>query len=380
MKKEIAWAFFFTIIIFLLNYFLRTMLLYSLTEWESVYQIHQSEIPFRLRPFTNLTLYYLVNFFSLSISKAFIIHQYLLLFLFFVSLVFYFKILSFSQAQRILGLTITAFSFPILCLHFIPNYTWDNLWMYIGLIWFGYFIIKQNYYVASLFLLFSAFSHESALFVTIGFYFFRNKSKSQLNWILPSLIPVVGYLIFRTIVYPDVMTERFSHIIGNFENTDATRQTIFSIIVSFGWMWAVMVWGVWKRNKLNQLVKSFLFSSLFASIVTILIVLFVGKARETRLLYTPFLFLIPLVLFLLNDFFDSLWRVYLRIGKIRFCMLSLMILIISILLTISIFPSFSYLPMIDFHRVYFALNLFVVLLALLSMGIIKRLEKKHILT
>ena len=369
MKKEYIYAFFFTLLIFILNYFLRTMLQFTPAEWQQVYSLHLSDIPFKFRPLTNGAIYFLVNYFSLSIATSFVLHQYVLLFVFFISFAYYLRALQYSQTERIVGLFITALSYPILCVHFIPNYTWDNLWLYIGLIWFGYFLAKRQFYLASLFLLFSTISHESALFVTIAFYFFRDKSKSQLHWLIPASIPAFSYLVFRLFFYPHVMTGRFTHVIGNFENVAATRQTFYSIFVSFGWMWVVLIWGYIYRKKLQKqfkLFEPFLYSSLFTAIITICTVIFVGKTRETRLFYTPFLFIIPFVLSVSSDFFSSFVRMYTQKSKLINYIVIMCVLSLTVFVSVYIFPTFSFLPMIDFHRVYFAINLSVVCIALLT--------------
>ena len=369
MRKDILYSLLLTVIIFLLNFSLRTMIYFDGETITSSYYLHLTEFPFKLRPFTNMSMFFLTKCFNISLYHSFIIHQYILLSAFFISFAYFLKTINFELKERLIGLSITAFLFPILCIHFVPVFSWDDIWAYICIVWFLNFIIKDNFYTASLFLAVSMVSRESMVLVLPAYYIFRNKDRSNIKWLIPMILPVFIYGLIRCLFFPEVLEGRLTRFMVNFEDIDTVRQTIYSLFVSFGWMWTVLLLGA-KNSSLipaqNKLSEKFRTSAIIVSILTIIIVLNTALARETRLLFTPFIFIIPFVLLQLAWYQKKFYDVLKRMKKSMSIIMILGILLFSILFSVYVFPSFKYLPMIDFHRVYFAVNLSVSILLVMS--------------
>lgn len=370
MRKEILYSLLLTVIIFLVNYSLRTMIYFEGGAITSSYYLHLTEFPFKIRPFTNFSIYVITKYLNISLLYSFILHQYLLLTVFFVSFAYFLRSIHFSSKERIIGLSITAFLFPILCIHFVPVYSWDDIWSYIFIVWFLYYIIKDKYYMASLFLILAMISRESMALVLPAFYIFRNPKKLNYNWIFPTVFPLIIYGILRILFFPELLEGRLTRFIVNFNDLNAVRQSIFSLFVSFGWMWVVLCLGV--KNKIQDVETKKQFqkmrkTAIIVSFITIIIVLNTALVRETRLLFTPFIFIIPFVLSQLSWYLKSFRENFKRFKWNISIFFILTLFLTSILFTVFIFPSFSFLPMIDFHRIYFALNLTIsILLIILS--------------
>ena len=349
MKKEIALSFLLTLFVLVLNVFLRTMVNISNDSITGSYYLHQSVYPFLLRPFTSMTMFYL-NEINFSFYAGFVFHQYLLLFATFVSFTILLKEFRFTDRERILGLWITALSFPVLCIHFIPVYSWDDIWAYLSVIWMFYFIKKNNLYLASILFFFSLVSRESLVLLFPLFFFFRDTSKSPISWLLPMLLPILLYSGIRISFFPGLLEGRFTRLPVNLEDANAIRQSIYSLFISFGWMWAFLL--IPNKNQSAE-EKKLYYSALVVSLLTIVVVLNTALVREVRLLFTPFVVLIPLAIMRFRQIIPKL-KHYLTI---QYMSRVLLLFIICVILTVMLFPSFSYLPMIDFHRVLFALHL-----------------------
>ncbi|KAA3631761.1 MAG: hypothetical protein DWP97_12390 [Calditrichaeota bacterium] len=349
MKKEIALSFLLTLLVFCLNYFLRTMIYHAEDIITGTYYYHQTAYPFKLRPFTSMAMFYL-NEMHLSFLWSFIVHQYGLLFLFFISITRLLKQFELTQTDRIIGLFITALTFPILCIHFVPVYSYDDIWAYLCVVWMFYFIIKDKFYIAALFWMISLISRESMVLLFPLFFIYRNKSKSIFSWCIPMMLPVFFYSSARIFFFPEVLEGRFTRLIVNFENADTIRQTIYSLFISFGWLWAFII--VPFKNQSDEDKKLYL-SAIVISLLTIVVVLNTALVREVRLLFTPFVVIIPYVLMRFRQVIPKM-KSYMTLQYISRVIL---LFIVSVILTVILFPSFTYLPMIDFHRVLFAMHL-----------------------
>jgi hypothetical protein len=367
--KLILHALFLTVLILLVNMNLRTQLAEDEAMWQNRLELHQGNPPFSLRPFTSAVTGFLSEQYGLSLRDAFVVGQYPLVFALLWSFALFLKRLMFSIRQQLYGMWALALSFPILCVHFIPNFSYDDLWAYIGLVWMAYCLVAGRLFLASACLLFAALSRESVLIVFPAFFVFRGREISLRTCLLAAVLPVALYLAYRLMLYPEIRSGRFTRLPVNFADAGETRQTLHSLFVSFGWLWFAA--GAAIRNylksgirQINRHVRSLSVSALIVGLSCVTLTLAAALARETRLFYTPFVFLIPLAVFHLENIRPAMDRVKNRGRLWLVWLLAIMILAASVLLSILIFPSFRYLPMLDFHRVYFAFNLALAVMVL----------------
>lgn len=262
-----------------------------------------------------------------------------------------------------------AFSYPVLCIHFIPNFSWDDLWAYIALIWVVYFFLKEKYFLTVIFFSFAILSRESSVLILPFFYFYKNQKGFRLSHKILLSMSIAAYLLYRMWLFPDFNPNRFSNIINNFVDLNSTKQSLYSLFISFGYLWIASFVGyksLINKNAVTniRLDKNFFLSAFIISILCIIVILFSAQARETRLFFIPFIFLIPLALSTMDNIYLKTKALFNEYSKIIFIIISLILFILLIIFSVIIFPVFSFLPMIDFHRVLFAIHLFIICIIL----------------
>jgi hypothetical protein len=361
IMKPFLHALFLTILILLVNLNLPTMLRQDEQTWRQRLEYHESEYPFSLRPLTNVASRVLTEQAGLTVRDAFIVGQYPLLFVLFVSFAGYLRMLGLRQNRQIIGVWMLGLSFPILCVHFIPNYTWDDLWAYIGLVWMAGFLARGKFFFAAVCLTFAALSRESMLIAAPAIFVFR-RDESWRKRLIAALLPIVLYGAYRLLLFPDVLAGRFTRLLVNFGDAGEVRQTIHSLFVSFGCLWVLAALPLVKTFRAGTVIDEPLTrrladSALIVAMLTVVLTLTASLARETRLFFTPFVFIIPSALVGLDGFTRAVS--WLRARKSVWLLLSMAIAICcaSMAITVLMFPSYPFLPMLDFHRVFFGLHL-----------------------
>jgi hypothetical protein len=334
------------------------MLRQSDSMWQATVDLHETSAPFSLRPLTTQTTIFIAHATGLSLKWSFVLNQYLLLFLLFLSFAVFLRKLGMNKRDRIIGLIVLGTAYPILCLHFIPNYTWDDLWLYLGVVWMSYFLVDGRVVPAAFVMLLSALGREHILMFAPMFFVWGRPRNSYGGIIAALLIPIIGYGLYRYFQFPEIAPGRFAQWAKNFANAEMTRQTLYSLFISFGWLWAAFLLAIQampndRSNVGGDNEAKLRISALIMTPLAVAVVLFMVTARETRIFFPPFVYLVPL---------GVLWikttGMHIARGRnIQLYILWLIILAGSVLLSIWLFPRFEFLPMIDFHRVLFALNL-----------------------
>ncbi len=357
-RREKITAAILTIGILILNLALPTMLRQSDSVWDATVEFHETTAPFSLRPLVTQATIFIAHTTGLSLKWSFILNQYLLLFLLFLSVAVLLRKLGMTRHDRIIGLIILGTAYPIMCLHFIPNYTWDDLWLYLGVVWMSYFLIDGRVSSAAIIMLLATLGREHILMFAPIFFVWGRPRNSYIKIIAALLIPFIGYGLYRYLQFPNIASGRFEQWARNFGDGEATRQTLYSLFISFGWLWAAFLLAIRAvpRNTSDlagQIYAKLRTSALIMTPLAVAVVLIMVTARETRIFFPPFVYLIPLgVLWIKAACANSA-----RSRNIRFYLSWLIILAGSVVLSIWLFPRFQFLPMIDFHRVLFALNL-----------------------
>jgi len=357
-RREIITAALLTVGILILNLSLRTMLQQSDDMWKATVELHDSASPFSLRPLVTQATIAIAHVTGISMKWAFILSQYPLLFVLFLSFAVFLRKLGMNRRERLIGLIILGTAYPVLCLHFIPNYTWDDLWLYLGVVWMSYYLVDGRIFPAAAVMLLTTLGREHILMFAPMFFVWGRPRNSYSKIISALLIPMVGYGVYRYLQFPDIAPGRFEQWAKNFADVEMTRQTLYSLFISFGWLWAVFVIAFRRSPHHMVSVRGDVYArlrigALVMTPLAVAVVFFMVTARETRIFFPPFIYLIPLGVVWIGRAcaFGAAFR------KWRFYFLWGVILAGAVLLSIWLFPQFQFLPMIDFHRVIFALNL-----------------------
>ena len=365
-------AFVITSLILALNFNTRSMLSWEDERFERALVEHENNPPSSLRPITSRMMRALVESSSVSYRTAFILTQYPALFVMLLCFGLTLHKAGFDHRRQTYGVLIAGFAYPVLCAHFVPNFTWDDIWAYLGLVWFLYFLLDKKLYAAALALAFAAMNRENALAALPAFYFFRDTQDSQKGaalkqWIAPALIPLTAYIVYRLWLYPDALPGRFTRLPVNFTDLERTRQSLYSLFVSYGWIWTVCALGYLRAigHRCSTPAK-LAHSALWVGMLGVLVTLVAASARETRLFFISFVFVIPCALLAFGGICsEGSAAPYVRIIRSwRFVTIAALTFALSVALSIWLFPRFEYLPMLDFHRIYFALNLTLSILAI----------------
>lgn len=279
--------------------------------WKKTLELHLNEYPFNMRfPQTHATLL-VSRLFGFPLKESFYTLQYILVLLLGPLFYNYLKTLGFERNWSLVGLALLMLSFPILCAHFEPVHTWDDKWMYGFVILTFVALLKGNWLAASLFFTLGCFTREQMLLFYPIFFLEGIWNRQKLGMkklLLGLLIPVVIYGLYILLVNQSPNASRWSLFFFNFENSARAADSIVSLWNSFGFLWFLAAVGA---VSLIQRRSEPRYRLLFwGVIITVPLTLFVGifftYVRETRILFPPFVFLIPLALIALKNLWDSL--------------------------------------------------------------------------
>lgn len=353
-----------TAVVLTVNLNTRGMLDWEEEKFLEALELHETDYPFSLRPFTSVTIRSLTESFGLTVRQAFIASQYSLLFVLLISFDYLLVTLALSRRRRIVGLWALGLSFPILGVHFIPNFTWDDLWGYIALTWMAVFLIRGRLYPAALCLAFVAIAKENQLVALPAVYIFRDCTRPVRSWLIPMLIPVAVFVGYRIFAFDGFAQESFSNLAFNFSNIPQSRQTIFSLLMSFGAFWVWAGEGLKKRLfnsslEHDELYRQLALSALVVGGAAVVSTLLLAYARETRLFFTCFVFIIPLALITVYESraFETIRQYVKSSSKVRLSLIALGFSALGIIVSSLVFPTFPFLPEKDIHRWLFGLHL-----------------------
>ncbi len=304
--KEYAKPVVVTLVALVLSFFLHlkwcgTTMSLSEEIWQKMLEFHLTWYPFSIRYFTSYSVLFLQNAFSLPVRESFFMLQFSLAFV--LALVFYryLRVLSFSQQQSTVGVFLLLSSYPILCAHFEPVHTWDDFWSYLFVTMAVTSVIRGKLGAGMVYFTLGCFAREQTLLfypvlvVAAGWF---SKDVSPLRRTLWLLSPLIVYGAFYGALWQNPDPKRFELIRFNFEHSLRTRDTIFSLFISFGFIWLASATALVRAMDANRgKVSRLLFwGALFTGPATVALTLFFTFARETRIFFPPFIFLLPLAL------------------------------------------------------------------------------------
>ncbi len=328
--------------------------------------LHLTYYPFSIRYLTTYPTLYLHQLTGLSIKASFFTLQFFIAFLIGPVFYNYLKILKFDRNWSNVGVFLLFSCYPIIAAHFEPVHTWDDFWVYIFLILTFSHTVKGNPISSGIYFALACFGREQSLMfypvLIFSFFLFGDNIKLSRK-IIGLLIPVITFGGFYINVMKVTDPIRFKYILYNFEHALRARDALFSFYISFGFIWlaagmALLFLRHIKKDKIQNLLY---YGALYSAPVTILLTFFITKARETRIFFPPFVFLIPLALLILIP----LWRFIKEHFTVRskYIILSTMILVTTgtILFAWIMLPRFEYRQCVNFCREWAGVNLSLII-------------------
>ncbi len=342
--------------------------------WQEKLDYHLTYYPFAIRPFQTRATLLLHDLLSLPIRESFFAIQFSLTMCLGAFFYRFLRLLEFKQNWSLVGVALLMISYPILGAHFAPTHTWDDIWSYVFLVLAFSAVVGRRPVTAGVFITLGCFAREQILvfyplLLLWAWWSRKEQSRGRLSVML--VAPLIVYGLYRLLVYEDYDLGRFAHLRYNFETVLRASDTVVSAWIAFGVLWITALIGLVRNEQRPKTLESKLvfWGVLIALPITFLLTISTGRARETRIFFPPFLFVIPLSLYELRDLYDRLRPV---LTKQRFKTFALLV-VVSISLGYGVawllFPEFDYGTNAEFRRqitgIHFGLS-FLLLTALIA--------------
>jgi hypothetical protein len=316
-------------------------------DWRQTLDVHLHERPFYMRPLQSYSTLVLAGVTGLTARDAFFVIQYLLMgltaYLFFRLLL----MLGFNRPWAQVGIVFLMLSLPVIAAFFAPIHTWDDFWLYLFLIALSIALLKHRWPWVSVLFFLSCLARETAVFFfpVLVFMAWRDRRRTHPAMLTACLaLPLLAFVAY-TAMFPDsYRADPIGLLKFSFGSAESAADSIVSLINAFGWCLPAALVGwllLFKRNRTDE--QTYLFAGFIlywpintAAATTLAMV------RETRLLFPPFLFVIPLALYAVRVIWQSGLN---RFGWKRLAAVSLLVVGLGaagIWLGYDLHPTFAY--------------------------------------
>ncbi len=277
----------------------------SESRWQEIVEYHRTFYPFSIRYFTTYLVLGINQLTGLPLRETFFTLQYALMGA--VALLFnaFLQRVGFNRRWSLAGMMLFLTSFPVIFAHSEPVFTWDDGWTYLYLLLTTISLMNRSLWLAVVCFTLGCFAREQMLLyfpvLALGISLFCTE-ESRPRKLAALLFPLLVYGAFFFATYQSPEQKRFELLRYNFESGPASINSLFSVFISFGAVWVAWIFGLRKRFDFGQrdgsdlLTKFLRWSSILAVVPTLLVGLLLASARETRIFFPPFLFVIPVAL------------------------------------------------------------------------------------
>ncbi len=326
--------------------------------WEKRINAHLTEYPFKIRLLTTPIVVFMADLLRLPYREVFYALQFLLAAILGPAFYAYLKNLGFSNKISNIGVILLMSSYPIMAAHFEPVHTWDDFWVYLFLVLCFLALFRQKPIWGAILFTLSCFAREqTAIFYPIyAFAFIRLSGK--IDWKKTAVLLAFPVIVYGAYFLNVRMPYQYT-IFFNFESAIRARDTIFSVFISFGLMWSLLPVALliqaWQRMTSSG--RFLVISSVYSMAVTLIFVLIFGRARKTRLLFPPFVFMIPLSLMIIRPCLDFFYKYTGRTGKIAFILVLIILMAAGIFAAFAVFPEFEFRQCANYCRQWAGINI-----------------------
>ncbi len=278
-------------------------------DWQHTLDVHLHDHPFSTRPLQSYATLGLQRLTGLSTKVAFFSIQFLLAGLTGWLLFRFLRRLGFSRAWGRIGTAMFYLSFPILAAHFAPVHTWDDMWLYAALLGMSYALLDRRWPVVAVLLAVACLARETALFFlpVLVVMAWRDRKRTRPLLLLVCLAaPVLAYLVYLMLFNAHYSAATWHMGDLNFGSGPKAADADVSLINAFGWLLPAAIAGgyqLWRRQRQES--EQFLLVGLLLWVpLNTVAAATLAMVRETRLLFPPFVVVIPLALYAVHD----IWR------------------------------------------------------------------------
>ncbi len=341
---------------------------HSEESWQMKLDLHSSADVFRVRPLTTGIVNFLNEKIDLSIRAAFFGLQFLLFFLMCPALYFYFSQLGYSHRLSIIGMIIFALSLPVFLAHFEPIFTWSDFWLYLMAPLSLGLAIRHKFILAALTMAIALVARETAIFFIpiLCAIIYRQENGGPGKSILICLLTLALFLGGRILLVGFYFPHPEYGYQFNFDGALRTSDSIFSFIVSLGFIWVVGFYQLFQKPEINsQYANPIRFGAVLTTLGCIVSTYIYGHFRESRLFLPPAIFLIPLVLSYLKTRGSQIKDVFYRYNKWISHTILIILLAVSISISKLLFPEFEYRAWHDGNWIYMGIHISLAIIFLI---------------
>ncbi len=271
---------------------------------------HQEIAPFARRPLTSFLIESVTGKFGLRSGHAFILINFILLFLSGLLLFKLSKTLKASTEQALANICAYFLSFSVLFAFFPPVFSYDEPLQYCFLLLALIAFVQKKWVWYVPYFTLALISRETSMLVLPALLFFMPGlrkfndslfSKEHVRLCIPILLPLLFYGIYLAIfIYTHdqlkatqiEMASRYSCFLENFESTKNTVETWTSLFLALApFLYLVTVQMRKKKALASQ--KKWVGAFLLTVMINTPIVILTAFARETRLFALPLFFIWP---------------------------------------------------------------------------------------
>jgi hypothetical protein len=287
-----------------------TPMLSTEEHWHMLFGYHFTFYPFSIRYFTTFLVQGMHGLTGLPIKETFFAVQYLLSAV--VALVLYRFLLRLrlSRGWAHFGMFLFLVSFPIIFAHSEPVFTWDDGWTYLFLLLCTMSLMNCRLWSATVCFVLGCFAREQMMLYFPVYLLGINTfcvGRSKWSKILAAVLPVIIYGAFYAALFEAPEQKRFELLQYNFETLPRTANSLFSLFIAFGAIWVAWLFSVrsfLRKGRVDAGSRELRFlawGSLLAVAPTLFLGLVLALARETRIFFPPFVFIIPLAVVWLQE-------------------------------------------------------------------------------
>lgn len=277
---------------------------------KSQIEYHQEIAPFARRPITSFLIESTTGLCGLRSGHAFILINFILVFLSGCLLFRLSKTLKATTRQALANIGVYFLSFSVLFAFFPPVFSYDEPLQYCFILLSLIAFVQRKWIWYVPFFTLALISRETSLLLLPAFLLFtpgwngydtKLFSKEHLRICFPILLPIVFYgvyLVFFIYTYDQLeatrteMASRYSCFIENFESLKNTVESWTSLYLALApFLYLTLLYC--KKENLRMGNKKWINAFLLTVLINSPIVIFTAFARETRLFALPLFFIWP---------------------------------------------------------------------------------------
>jgi hypothetical protein len=344
------------------------------SEWQFMVDSHHFSYPFSIRPLTTQCTLALHNLFGWSLKESFGIIQFTLMALLGMFFYRFLRRVGLLVPWAELGLASLMLSYPLFFAVSEPTHTWDDIWGYLFLTLCAEAVVNRRFYWGACWFLLGCVAREQTLIyypVFAGGVLFLSGLANWRKTLVPLLIPVVLYGAYFAIVWQPPAPERFRLLMTNFDGFLRSRDSLYSIFMAFGWLWAGWILAlvlVGRKRSSPHESHILKWGTVYAVPVTVVFTLLFTLVRETRVLFPPMILVVPFVLLTLQANARDIAEI-LKQRKALWIAVATLVFCAGLMAGPAIFPVFEYRACPVFSKAWASLQIGVSLVLLTVAGI-----------